>query len=176
MNLDLNAYSSHRIKRKGVDVLTMALDAYNTTVMAYNTPTTGPLSPKPHATNHMGQLQENVWRLLEGDEPKNMLKAIEQKMKRFMYYCNSIYLTDSHYSILMKEKMYNFMFCLAFLGAKKKGGSQSSQSNDPPFEVKNYRLVLGFSDLTAGTGTVFNLPQPNKLISKLMFDQYKAML
>jgi hypothetical protein len=45
------------------------------------------------------------------------------------------------------------MFYLAFREAKKKGGSQSSQSNNPPFDAENYRLVLGFSELSTITAS-----------------------
>jgi hypothetical protein len=162
----------------------MALDAYNAAVTAYNTLTPGltpgPVLPNPNTTNVTVQLRENVWRLLEGDEPENTRKAMEPKMKEFFYYCATIYPHDPHSSILTKEKIYNFMFYLAFREAKKKGGRRpsrrTSEEEEPPFDVDNYRLVLGFSQQQLGTATVSNLPQPEKPISKSTFDQYKAML
>jgi hypothetical protein len=61
-------------------LFTMALDAYNAAVTAYNTLTPCPVLPNPNTTNVTVQLRENVWRLLEGDEPENTRKAMEPKM------------------------------------------------------------------------------------------------
>jgi hypothetical protein len=81
--------------------------------MAYTTPTTGPLLQNPNTTNHMVQ---NVWKLLGGDELENT----QPKVKEFMLYCHSIYPTDPHYSILMKEKIYNFIFSLVVCKQRRK--------------------------------------------------------
>jgi hypothetical protein len=61
-------------------LFTMALDAYNAAVAAYNTPTPGPVLPKPNTTNLTVELRESVWGLLEDDEPKNTRKAMEPEI------------------------------------------------------------------------------------------------
>jgi Centromere DNA-binding protein complex CBF3 subunit, domain 2/Transcriptional activator of glycolytic enzymes len=158
----------------------MSLDAYNEAISASTitaaTAVAGLSLPNPNSLNVAVQLRENVWRLLEGDEPENTRKAMEPKMKEFMYYCHSIYPTDPHYGILTKEKIYNFMFYVAFREAKQKGGRRPAQSEAAPFDFENYQMVLGFADRTAGITTVQTLPQPSKPVSKSTFDQYKAML
>ena len=82
----------------------MSLDAYDSALSASTitaaTAVAGLSLPNPNSLNVAVQLRENVWKLLEGDEPENTRKAMEPKMKEFMYYCHCSYPTDPHYSIL----------------------------------------------------------------------------
>lgn len=159
---------------------TMSLDAYNAAVSGGTVTATDALVglslPNPNSVNVAVNLRENVWRLLENDEPENTRKAMEPRMNEFMTYCHTMFPTDPHYSILTKEKIYNFMFYVAFREAKKKGGSRSSRANASPFDLEEYQHVLGFANGTPGTAMVQELPQPQKPINKSTFDLYKAML
>ena len=161
-------------------IFTMSLDAYDSALSASTitaaTAVAGLSLPNPNSLNVAVQLRENVWKLLEGDEPENTRKAMEPKMKEFMYYCHCSYPTDPHYSILTKEKIYNFMFYVAFREAKPKGGRRPAQSEAPPFDFEDYQSVLGFADRIPGVASVPNLPQPSNPVKKSTFDQYKAML
>ena len=128
-------------------IFTMSLDAYDSALSASTitaaTAVAGLSLPNLNSLNVAVQLRENVWKLLEGDEPENTRKAMEPKMKEFMYYCHCSFPTDPHYSILTKEKIYNFMFYVAFREAKPKGGRRPAQSEAPPFDFEDYQSVLG---------------------------------
>ena len=152
----------------------MSLDAHDA---AYSTAQdrTGEHSlHHPNDVELQGTLKENVWRLLEAEDPENTKKAYEPKMKEYFEFCKTVYPTDPHFNILNRDKMYRFMYFQAFREKKKRGGRRSSNANKPAFDVDAYRDVMSSNlDPTTGT-TAVTLPTPACPVSKCVIAQYKA--
>jgi hypothetical protein len=87
----------------------MSLDAYDAALAARH-----PARAPPHLQHHNEvalnvNLQESVRRLLENDEPENMKKQHEPKMKEYFEFCRVMYLNNPHFNNLKLEKMHHFM-------------------------------------------------------------------
>ncbi len=148
----------------------MSLDAHDVAFSSAQDRSVDPLLQHPNDVELQGTLKENVWRLLEAEDPENTRKAYEPKMKEYFEFCKTVYPNDPHFNILTREKMYRFMYFQAFREKKKRGGPRSLQANKPAFDVEAYdKVVSGWQ------GTALpSLPTPVNPVSTCVFAQYKA--
>lgn len=153
---------------------TMSLDAHDVAYVAAQERHVEPTLQHPNDLQLQGTLKENVWRLLEAEDPENTKKAFEPKMKEYFEFCKTVYPHDPHFNILNRDKMYRFMYFQAFREKKKRGGRRSDNANKPAFDVEAYReVVSGYLDPTTGT-TLSALPTPANPVAKCTIAQYKA--
>ena len=154
----------------------MSLEAYNEVVGGVHpAPLTVPQAlPNPTAVALTVNLRENVWKLLEGEEPENTKKVFLPKIREFMTFCYLTHPNDPYYMVLTSDKIYKFMFYVAFRETKKKGHRR--QPDEAYFNLEDYERVTGC--WTGGVSQLSNesLPQPSKPVSQATFDVYKATL
>jgi hypothetical protein len=100
----------------------MSLDAHDVAYVAAQERPVELTLQHPNDLQLQGTLKENVWRLLEAEDPENTKKAFEPKMKEYFEFCKTVYPHDPHFNILNRDKMYRFMYFQAFREKKKRGG------------------------------------------------------
>ena len=67
----------------------MSLDAHDVAFSSAQDRSVDPLLQHPNDVELQGTLKENVWRLLEAEDPENTRKAYEPKMKEYFEFCCS---------------------------------------------------------------------------------------
>ena len=154
----------------------MSLDAHDVAIASRPSGSVGTALQHPNEMHQNTAMQENVMRVLEGDDPENTRKQFGPKMAEYFEFCKAVYPGDEHSSILAREKMYRFLYYQSFREKKKRGGHSSSRANQPAFDVQAYREVMG-SRLELATGVALHdIPTPQRPISISVFDVYKATL
>lgn len=146
-----------------------------------------PISPTPLAQNGIRhpnehvlhvELQSIVNTINTNNTPENTLKAMTPKIQEYFEFCEALYNHDPNPSHLNFEKVYRFMYYVAFREKRKQGGRRSRGVRGivPKFDMEEYKRVTnGLQALGSGSNPI-NAPQTREPISEATFMSYKAAI
>jgi Centromere DNA-binding protein complex CBF3 subunit, domain 2 len=148
-----------------------------------NTPTMASL-PNPEDVGVNSALEQAVLEMSESLWPGNTQKAFDPKIDEYFQFCNYVYPHDLYRYNLSYDKVYRFMFYVAFRNNKTKAGTKESRKarreavkNGIHFDPESYNNVMStFRGITTGAEiTEADWPKPEYPISLSNFEQYKAV-
>jgi hypothetical protein len=147
------------------------------------TPTAASL-PNPEDVGVNSALEQAVLEMSESLWPSNTQKAFDPKIDEYFQFCNYVYPHDLYRYNLSYDKVYWFMFYVAFRNNKTNAGTKESRKarreavkNGIHFDPESYNNVMStFQGATTGAEiTEADWPKPEYPISLLNFEQYKAV-
>jgi hypothetical protein len=118
-------------------------------------------------------MKEYVMQLTEASQPINTQKAYGSRVEEFFQFCSHCYEGDPFKHNLTPEKVYRFVFFLAFREQKARGGGKNKVVG---FEPAAYNKVMKHFEGVRPGQSVQNFPQPTNPISQSSFTTYKAVL
>jgi hypothetical protein len=121
------------------------------------------------------ELQAIVHTMIAEDTPENTKKSMIPKIQEFFEFCDYLYRHDQSPRHINFEKVYRFMYYVAFREKRKQGGRKVSGIVGR-FDAKEYQRVTGTLQTTGSGSAAINAPQTLHPVKASTFCSYKAAI
>ena len=130
----------------------------------------------PASMSQTVRMRQSICRELEGEKPENTQKTQQPKMDEYFQFCRELYPHQTFPEQLTADKIYNFMFYVAFREKKKRGGNRKKDGEHVDFDIDAYNKVIGSLTSSGAEVALENLPKPKEPLSKSTFNSYRACM
>jgi Centromere DNA-binding protein complex CBF3 subunit, domain 2 len=140
--------------------------------------------PNPADVGVNSILEQTVLEMGDSIRPGNTTRAFEPKTEEYFQFCQHLYPNDPYKFNLSYDKVYRFMFYVAFRDNKTKAGTKESRKARKDavkqgihFDVNEYNKVMSRFNFSPGAQiSEEDWPKPEHPISLSNFEQYKAVI